>query len=208
MDTSPLPFGPPRVERADAVRNREHLLDVARQMLAEQDVKRLTMGALAERAKLGKGTVARRFGSRAGIFAALLDDAARKFQEQVLAGPPPLGPGADAIARLTAYGLACIEFIFEHHAIVRAALDLDKPVIVAAGGISTPHIRMLLGQARREGQSQISDINTLALQLTAALEGPPLLYFDTGEDTAQDSARQAALADSWVILIERLVRDR
>jgi hypothetical protein len=31
---------------------------------------------------------------RSGIFAALLDDDERAFQQQVLAGPPPLGPGA------------------------------------------------------------------------------------------------------------------
>ena len=35
----------------------------------------------------------RRFGTRAGIFAALLDDDEQAFQQQVLAGPPPLGPG-------------------------------------------------------------------------------------------------------------------
>jgi polyketide synthase 12 len=45
------------------------------------------MDRLAERAGLGKGTVFRRFGTRAGIFAALLDDDERAFQEQVLAGP-------------------------------------------------------------------------------------------------------------------------
>jgi AcrR family transcriptional regulator len=45
------------------------------------------MDGLAERAGLGKGTVFRRFGTRAGIFAALLGDDERDFQEQVLAGP-------------------------------------------------------------------------------------------------------------------------
>lgn len=208
VDTSPLPFGRPRVERADAARNREHLLEVAREMLAEQGVKRLTMDALAERAELGKGTVFRRFGSRPGIFAALLDDAAHKFQAQVLGGPPPLGPGADAIPRLTAYGATYIGFVFENHEVLRAALDLDKPVIVASSGFSTNHIRMLLGQARREGRFQAPDIDTLATQLTAALEGPPLLYFDIGEDPARDLTRRAALIDSWTILIERVVRER
>ena len=45
------------------------------------------MDRLAERAGLDKGTVFRRFGTRAGIFAALLDDDERAFQERVLAGP-------------------------------------------------------------------------------------------------------------------------
>ena len=91
----PVVWGAPPAERADAARNRLHLLTTARQMLAEQGPDRLTMDGLAERAGLGKGTVFRRFGSRAGIFQALLDDDEKTFQQQVLSGPPPLGPGAD-----------------------------------------------------------------------------------------------------------------
>jgi AcrR family transcriptional regulator len=94
------------VERADAVRNRELLLRTAREMLAEVGVNRVTMDGLAERAGLGKGTVFRRFGTRAGIFQALLDADERHFQERVLCGSPPLGPGADPVQRLIAYGRA------------------------------------------------------------------------------------------------------
>jgi AcrR family transcriptional regulator len=54
---------------------------------------KLTMDGPAERAGLGKGTLFRRFGTRAGIFQALLDDDERGFQERVLARPSPLGPG-------------------------------------------------------------------------------------------------------------------
>src|SRR6266581_6921749 len=100
----PVTWGPPHRERADAARNRRHLLATAREMLAEQGADRLTMDALAERAGLGKGTVFRRFGTRAGIFQALLDDDERGFQQEVLSGPPPLGPGAPPLDRLTAYG--------------------------------------------------------------------------------------------------------
>ncbi|MFL6112728.1 MAG: helix-turn-helix domain-containing protein, partial [Catenulispora sp.] len=59
VDASRLPIGPPSAERADAARNREHLLKVAREMISESGVRRVTMDALAERAKLGKGTVFR-----------------------------------------------------------------------------------------------------------------------------------------------------
>src|ERR1700761_3303754 len=104
----PVSWGPPPAERADAARNRRHLLATAREMLAEQGADRITMDALAERAGLGKGTVFRRFGTRAGIFQALLDDDERDFQGQVLSGPPPLGPGAPALERLIAYGHARI----------------------------------------------------------------------------------------------------
>jgi Bacterial regulatory proteins, tetR family len=50
-------WGALHAERADAARNRRHLLATAREMLAEQGAAKLTMDALAERAGLGKGTV-------------------------------------------------------------------------------------------------------------------------------------------------------
>jgi AcrR family transcriptional regulator len=68
----PVTWGPPRAQRADAARNWRLLLATAREIIAEQGADKLTMDGLAERAGLGKGTVFRRFGTRAGIFAALL----------------------------------------------------------------------------------------------------------------------------------------
>src|SRR5204863_9121405 len=87
-----------------------------------------------------------RFGSRAGIFQALLDDDERDFQQQVLSGPPPLGPGAPPLDRLIAYGRARIDFLIGHREIARATLDGRERV---PAGSSTPmsreHIRFLLG---------------------------------------------------------------
>src|SRR3984957_10588219 len=59
------PWGSPPVERADAARNRRLLLVTAREIIAGQGASQLTMDGLAERAGLGKGTVFRRFGTRA-----------------------------------------------------------------------------------------------------------------------------------------------
>src|SRR4051812_14916366 len=101
-------MGEPRGERADAARNRALLLNTARELMAKEGAARVTMDGLAARAGLGKGTVFRRFGSRAGIFRALLDEEERALQQDVLSGPPPLGPGADPLDRLVAYGRARI----------------------------------------------------------------------------------------------------
>lgn len=196
-----VPFGKPRAERADAVRNRRHLLDVAREMIAEHGVEKVTMDGLAERAGLGKGTVFRRFGTRAGIFIALLDEDDRAFQESMLSGPPPLGPGADPVRRLIAYGRARIAFLVDHHAIVRAALDPTQPVPAGEGTVSRLHIRMLLGQAGLN----IADLDSLAVQLTAALDGPLLLYLAMAEP-AGTAEETSPLADSWQVLIERICR--
>ena len=205
MDSTDLAFGRPRPERADAARNREHLLTVAREMIAADGVEKLTMDGLAERAELGKGTVFRRFGTRAGIFLALLDDAEHALQQGVLSGPPPLGPGADPRTRLIAFGRARIDFLFQHHAVARATLDRNQPVRAGASTIAGIHIRMLLGQARRDGLLDITDLDSLAVQLTAALEGPLFLYLATDEASVHGSSPHAALADSWQTLIERVM---
>jgi polyketide synthase 12 len=111
VDQPVVPLGRPRAERADAARNRLHLLAVAREMLASHDADKLTMDGLAEQAGLGKGTVFRRFGSRAGIFRALLNEDEYEFQRQLLSGPAPLGPGAEPLERLIAYGKARAAFL-------------------------------------------------------------------------------------------------
>jgi AcrR family transcriptional regulator len=198
-----LSWAAPPTERADAARNRVHLLATARQMLAERGADKLTMDGLAEQAGLGKGTVFRRFGSRAGIFQALLDDDERAFQDQVLSGPPPLGPGAPPVDRLIAYGQARTGFLIEHREIARAALDGSQPVPAGAQTpLSQVHIRVLLGQA---GLAH-ADLDVLAIQLTAALDGPLLLYLST-DDLAAASARTGErIARSWQDLIERVCR--
>ncbi|AWZ10642.1 MULTISPECIES: TetR/AcrR family transcriptional regulator [unclassified Streptomyces] len=201
MNRPVLPVGAPRAERADAVRNRVLLLSTAREMIAERGVEKLTMDALAERAGLGKGTVFRRFGSRAGIFHALLDDAERALQEEVLSGPEPLGPGADPVERLVAYGRARIAFQLRHHAIARAALDGSLPVPAGERSMSRIHIRVLLGQAPLPG----ADLDMLAVQLTAALEGPFLLYLAAARDE-EPTDHVDRMARAWQDLVERVCR--
>ncbi len=203
MNQPELSWAAPPTERADAARNRVHLLATARQMLAERGADKLTMDGLAEQAGLGKGTVFRRFGSRAGIFQALLDDDERAFQDQVLSGPPPLGPGAPPVDRLIAYGQARTGFLIEHREIARAALDGSQPV---PAGAQTPlsqlHIRVLLGQA---GLAH-ADLDVLAIQLTAALDGPLLLYLSSDDLAAASVSTGERIARSWQDLIERVCR--
>jgi polyketide synthase 12 len=208
--SQPVTWGPPgpgdtestgRPERADAARNRLLLLAAAREMLAAGGADKLTMDALADRAGLGKGTVFRRFGTRAGIFQALLDDDERDFQRQVLSGPPPLGPGAPPLDRLIAYGRARIDFLIGHREIARGALDGREPV---PAGSRTPmslaHIRYLIGQLRLEA----ADLDVLATQLTAALDGPLLLYLSSAALDQTPARVSERLGRGWADLIRRV----
>jgi AcrR family transcriptional regulator len=198
-----VPLGTPRAERADAARNRQHLLAVAREMLAAGGVDKLTMDGLAERSGLGKGTVFRRFGSRAGIFRALLDDEEHAFQERVLSGPPPLGPGAPPLERLIAYGRDRAAFLIRNRVLARASLDGGDVVPLGAQTpLSQLHIRMLVGQMRLGA----ADLDLLSLQLTAALDAPLLLYLSADALAGRDSEMEERVARSWQDLIQRVCR--
>jgi AcrR family transcriptional regulator len=114
--------GAVRPERADAARNRERVLAAARRLFAERGVRAVTMSEVARAAGVAKGTVFHRFGDRAGLALALLDEAERALQEQLLHGPPPLGPGAAARERLRAFLAALAAFTVDHRELL---LEVD-----------------------------------------------------------------------------------
>jgi AcrR family transcriptional regulator len=119
-------LGAPRRERADAARNREKVLAAARRLFAEHGVANVTMEQIARAAGVGKGTVFHRFGDRAGLALALLDDRERDLQEAILYGHPPLGPGAPPRERLVAFLDAIIDFTVEHAELLIVA-DSGRP---------------------------------------------------------------------------------
>ena len=191
------------IERADAARNRAALIATAREMLAEVGVDKITMDALAERSGLGKGTVFRRFGTRSGIFMALLGDGERAFQERVLSGPPPLGPGAEPLDRLVAFGRARLRFLRENREIARAAFDGRTPVPFGPPTTMTQqHIRILLQQTGVDA----ADLDILAMQLNAALDVPVLLYTAPEDNQQRDESFEERLTHGWEDLVNRLSR--
>ncbi len=110
------------VERVDAARNREAILCAARRLLAEQGAASITMDRLAAAAGVGKGTLFRRFGDRASLFHALLDESERRLQEDFIRGPAPLGPGAPPRQRLVAFGRAVLSLTAERGEVLVEAL--------------------------------------------------------------------------------------
>jgi AcrR family transcriptional regulator len=111
----------PRPERADAARNRRRVLEAAAALFGEHGVDGISMDAVARAAGVGKGTLFRRFGDRHGLLVALLDEAERRLQDDLLHGPPPLGPGAPAGARLLAFLEAYVALLEARGDIVRAS---------------------------------------------------------------------------------------
>ena len=71
---------PPPKERADAARNRAAVLQAAAGLFAEHGVAAVSMDQVAAAAGVGKGTIFRRFGDKAGLAVALLDTRERELQ--------------------------------------------------------------------------------------------------------------------------------
>jgi AcrR family transcriptional regulator len=100
--------------RADAMRNHERVLCTASRLFAERGPENVSMDQIAGEAGVGKGTLFRAFGDRAGLAAAVLSEHEAAFQDDVLRGPAPLGPGAPPIERIAAFGTAYMAFLDGH----------------------------------------------------------------------------------------------
>lgn len=118
-----LRSSPPK-ERADAARNRTAVLEAAAALFRRHGVDAVSMDAIAAAAGVGKGTLFRRFGDKAGLAVALLDEQERRLQDSILSGPAPLGPGevGDHPAprdRLRAFVDAYLDYLLSHLDLVR-----------------------------------------------------------------------------------------
>lgn len=112
---------PAEGERADARRNRERILCAAACLVDERGIDYISMDDVATRAGVGKGTLYRRFGDRASLLRALIEEPERAFQEALIRGEPPLGPGAPPLERLHAFGTGALGLLEQTARFVRAA---------------------------------------------------------------------------------------
>ncbi|MET8615008.1 TetR family transcriptional regulator [Streptomyces misionensis] len=183
--------------RADAARNRARLLEAAARLIAEHGVAGVTMEAVAAAAKVGKGTVFRRFGDRTGLLMALLDHSGRRLQADFLGGPPPLGPGAPPLERLRAFGIAVLYRSAEQLELQLAAQPeacrrFSHPAVQAL----RTHVTMLLRQIMPD-----ADCELLAQTLLASLD-PALIH----HLTRQLGMPMERLEAAWVDLVARVTR--
>jgi AcrR family transcriptional regulator len=128
-DVPDLPLiadGPPPRERADAARNRLRILEAAAKLVDERGIEHVSMEDVACTAGVGTGTLYRRFGDRAGLALALLEEDTREFQNALISGPAPLGPGAPAAQRLQAFGPAYIDLMERHADLLVAAGAIER----------------------------------------------------------------------------------
>lgn len=114
---------PERKPRKDAARNRAAVLDAADALFARRvSPEDVTMADVAAAAGVGKGTLFRAFGDRAGLIRALYSRRAEPILEAVESGPAPLGPTAPAVERVPALLDALLCFKLDNR---RLALALE-----------------------------------------------------------------------------------
>lgn len=195
MDLLPLADAP-TPERADAARNREALLRAATELIGEcGDVSAVTMDAVAARAGVGKGTVFRRFDSREGLMAALVNRIETEWQGRVLFGVPPLGPGAPPLDRLLAFGHSRLELNLTQARLIEAAGRAGARSY-AAESFAAMHVRYLLDELGVRG-----DLGYLAAALLAPLEATILV-----QQTENDQLPFDRVRDGWDDLVRRVIR--
>ncbi|WP_432193517.1 TetR/AcrR family transcriptional regulator [Streptomyces sp. bgisy027] len=115
---------PERRARKDAARNQQAVLEAADALFAgSESPEDLTMADIAAAAGVGKGTVFRAFGDRAGLLRALYEARLEPVREAVESGPPPLGPGTPPQERVPALLDAVLCFKLDNR---RLALALEE----------------------------------------------------------------------------------
>lgn len=174
-----------RLQRSDATRNRERILLAAEELYAVRPALEVSMDEVADAAGVGKGTVYRRFGNRAGLAEALLDRKERALQEAVLEGPPPLGPDGEPEERLRSFLYRILDLVIEHQDlhILAGGPTLDryrKPLYQ----FYVTHIRMLIEQL-----APAADATFLSHALLASLDAVLCAYLRVDENLGRSRIR-------------------
>ena len=186
--------GEPAPERADAARNREAILAAALRLVEARGVDCVTMETVASEAGVGKGTVFRRFQTREGLMAAVLNESETAWQASVISGPPPLGPGAPPLERLVAFGHSRLRTNVTHAALIKAATGSSSARSRAAASFAVMHVRHLLGELGVSG-----DLLLLSIALLAPLDVVVV------EQQQADDISLERIEAGWDDLVRRVV---
>jgi AcrR family transcriptional regulator len=185
--------------RADAARNRDKVLAAAEKLFREHGPSCVSMDAVAAEAGVGKGTLFRGFGDRAGLVLALLTEQERRLQEDIIRGPAPLGPGAPPDERLIAFGERLFEHYRNHGELIAAAeSSVGARYRSAPFAFYRTHVQLLVREA-----VPYADHEYLADCLMAALRVDHVRYLQQIRELPADR-----IAAGWADLVRRLLSDR
>jgi AcrR family transcriptional regulator len=181
--------------RADAARNRDKVLAAAEKLFAEHSADCVTMDAVAAAAGVGKGTLFRGFGDRAGLVLALLTEHERRLQEDLIRGPAPLGPGAPPVERLIAFGERVLQHLAQHGDLIAAAEGRLDRYRTGPFAVYRAHVALLVREA-----DPYCDWEYLTDALLASLGASHISYMRRARGMGEER-----LAAGWADLVRRLL---
>ncbi|MEP7292444.1 MAG: TetR family transcriptional regulator [Chloroflexota bacterium] len=113
----------PRPSRADAIKNRELLIQTAQRLFSENGVDSVTMSDVAEAAGVGKGTLYRHFSNKTDLCRELIDQDQRDLQDRTLAR---LRSGGDPLTNLEWFLREVVAFVARNRALAFAESSLGS----------------------------------------------------------------------------------
>ncbi|MFC6063406.1 TetR/AcrR family transcriptional regulator [Streptomyces ochraceiscleroticus] len=189
---------PERRARKDAVRNRAAVFAAADTLFTDcESPDDVTMADIAAAAGVGKGTLFRAFGDRAGLIRALYAARLEPVEEAVEAGPPPLGPGTPPLQRVPALldALLCFKLDNRHLALALEGSGSGSPYRAAHYERWHTLLRTML-----EGLPGLPDSGFAAHALLAAVRAD-LVEHLAGEERVPREVMRSQLADCTAAFI-------
>ncbi|WP_420630454.1 TetR/AcrR family transcriptional regulator [Candidatus Leptofilum sp.] len=111
-----------RVERSDAVANRQRILAVAKELFAAQGPTAVNMSDIVQAANIGRGTLYRHFPNKGELCLALIDEQIADFQNEALGLLRQMTADEQtAVAKLIAFLDALVTFTEAHTPLLREA---------------------------------------------------------------------------------------
>jgi AcrR family transcriptional regulator len=178
----PPPLPPPRKPRADALRNRERILEVAKKAFTQSGAN-VSLDDVAKQAGIGPGTLYRHFPTRE----ALLEAVYRTEVEKLAAAERKFAAELSPIDALRAWMLLCVDFIAAKHLIAPALNTLlgdPSKLFETSGAQVKGAIQALVDRAIQSGDLRP---DLVPLDLLRALVGVSNVAF--GPDWAQSARR-------------------
>jgi AcrR family transcriptional regulator len=190
-----------QTERADAASNRRRILAAATELFAERGASCVSMQDVARAAGVGMGTMYRRFGDRAGLTFALLGERHRLFQERLLRGEPPLGPGAPVPERLHAFGRARLALLDDGEAsMLMTTAKAESATLTGPDAAYRTHLAVLLREAVPALDVEYA-VDTLVMAFDARLHLH--LRYERAWPLERVQDGWCALADAWLAAAAR-----
>lgn len=200
MPPQPEPVELPVVEelpsprRADATRNAARILEACERLFSERGVGNVSMDEIAAEAGVGKGTLFRHFGHRAGLARAVLSERERRFQEEMIRGEPPLGPGAPPRERLIAFVTGLAELLDRDGELIQIS-EGTAPADDAVYRFRRTHLVLLVREADPEADAEL-----IADALLAMIAARVFNYLRTARDMPVER-----VIEGWTDVVRRLL---